>query len=64
ALVAENDQVTKGQPLLKVDLDYIKENATSTTTPIVFTNLAEGESVQINKEGNVEIEEKVVSIVK
>ncbi|WP_445493262.1 PTS glucose transporter subunit IIA, partial [Niallia sp. 03133] len=63
ALVAENDQVTKGQPLLKVDLDYIKENAASTTTPIVFTNLAEGESVQINKEGNVDIkEEEIVSI--
>lgn len=65
ALVAENDQVTKGQPLLKVDLEYIKENATSTITPIVFTNLAEGEFVQIDKQGNVELkQENVISIVK
>jgi len=48
-----------------VDLDYIKENATSTTTPIIFTNLAEGESVQINKPGNVDLkEEEIISIVK
>ena len=48
-LVSENDIVEKGQPLLKVDLDYIKEHATSTITPIVFTNLAEGEKVVIEK---------------
>ncbi|MEK4666163.1 glucose-specific PTS transporter subunit IIBC [Niallia sp. FSL R7-0271] len=64
-LVGENDEVKKGQPLLKVDLDFIKENATSTTTPIIFTNLAEGESVQINKPGNVDLnEEDIISIVK
>ncbi|MCF2649071.1 glucose-specific PTS transporter subunit IIBC [Niallia circulans] len=64
-LVSENDQVKQGQPLLKVNLDYIKENATSTITPVVFTNLAEGESVQINKLGNVELkEEDVVKITK
>lgn len=64
-LVGENDEVKKGQPLLKVDLDFIKENATSTTTPIIFTNLAEGESVQINKPGNVDVnEEDIISIVK
>ncbi|MFP9131123.1 glucose-specific PTS transporter subunit IIBC [Niallia sp. BSM11] len=64
-LVGENDEVKKGQPLLKVDLDFIKENATSTTTPIIFTNLAEGESVQINKPGDVDVnEEDIISIVK
>ncbi|MFP3719978.1 glucose-specific PTS transporter subunit IIBC, partial [Niallia circulans] len=47
-LVSENDQVKQGQPLLKVNLDYIKGNATATITPVVFTNLAEGEAVQIN----------------
>ena len=29
ALVTENDRVEKGQPLLKVDLDYIEKNATA-----------------------------------
>ncbi|WP_342429274.1 glucose-specific PTS transporter subunit IIBC [Neobacillus sp. FSL H8-0543] len=56
-LVAENDVIEQGQPLLKFDLDYIKEHATSTITPIVFTNLAEGEKVVIVKEGQVALKQ-------
>lgn len=57
-LVEEDAQIKKGQPLLKVDLDYIKEHATSIITPIVFTNLAEGEKVVVEKRGNVELKEE------
>lgn len=64
-LVAENDRVTKGQPLLKIDLNYIKEHATSTITPIVFTNLTEGEKVVIKKEGLVELQQEgIIKITK
>ncbi|OIK15891.1 PTS glucose transporter subunit IICBA [Bacillus sp. MUM 116] len=64
-LVAENDRIVKGQPLLKVDLDYVKENATSTITPIVFTNLAEGEKVVLEKQGQVDLkQENIVKITK
>jgi glucose-specific phosphotransferase system IIBC component len=38
-LVQEGDQVSAGQPLLRVDLNYLKANAPSILTPIVFTNL-------------------------
>lgn len=65
ALVSENDRVQKGQPLLKVDLEHIKNNAKSTITPIVFTNLAEGEKIVINKTGNVDLnEENIIFISK
>lgn len=60
ALVAENDRVKAGQPLLKVDLDYIEKNATSKITPIVFTNLEQGETVTINKPGDVDLKEKEI----
>lgn len=64
-LVAENDIVEQGQPLLKVDLDYIKEHATSTITPIVFTNLAEGEKVVIEKSGQVDLKQAgIIKITK
>lgn len=64
-LVSENDRVVKGQPLLKVDLDFIKQNAPSIMTPVVFTNLAQGESVVINKQGNVDLkEENIITISK
>ncbi|MFF2291226.1 glucose-specific PTS transporter subunit IIBC [Peribacillus butanolivorans] len=57
ALVTQGDKVKSGQPLLKVDIEYIKNNATSIITPIVFTNLSEGESVKIEKSGKVDKEE-------
>jgi PTS system D-glucosamine-specific IIC component len=64
-LVSENDIVEQGQPLLKVDLNYIKDHATSTITPIVFTNLAEGEKVVIDKQGQVELkQEGIIKITK
>ncbi|MGG2064603.1 glucose-specific PTS transporter subunit IIBC [Bacillus sp. S14(2024)] len=53
ALVSQGDKVTQGQPLLKVDIAFVKENAPSIITPIVFTNLQEGQKVEIKKQGNV-----------
>jgi PTS system D-glucosamine-specific IIC component len=64
-LVEENAIVQKGQPLLKVDLAYVKEHATSIITPIVFTNLAEGEKIEIKKHGRVNVnEEGIIKITK
>lgn len=63
AFVAEGDNVKAGQILLKVDLDYIANNATSTITPIIFTNLAEGQSVTVEKPGTVKNgDENVITI--
>ncbi len=52
--VKQDDHVTQGQKLLDVNLDYVKENAPSIITPIIFTNLKENEMVRIEKEGSVE----------
>ena len=67
ALVTEGAKVTKGQELLKFDLDFIKNNAKSTVTPIIFigkTNLkvqkfgfakqGEGGILELEKEYAVE----------
>ncbi|OLN22983.1 PTS glucose transporter subunit IICBA [Domibacillus antri] len=63
SLIGEGDTVKAGQPILKVDLDYIANNATSTITPIIFTNLAEGQSVVIEKSGAVKSgDENVITI--
>lgn len=63
ALVQENDEVQMGQPLLKVDLEVIKEKVPSIMTPIVFANLAEGEEVQLQKEGEVDMGEENIIII-
>ncbi len=63
--VEENEHVKAGQPLLKADLDFVKNHTPSIITPIVFTNLKEGEAVVIKKHGMVELKEKdIISISK
>ncbi|EES73934.1 PTS system, glucose-specific IIBC component [Paenibacillus sp. oral taxon 786 str. D14] len=52
-LVKEGDLVAAGQPILEVDLDYVKEHAPSIISPIVFSNLPEGASVKLNKTGKL-----------
>lgn len=53
AKISEGDQVKQGQALMEVDLDYVKANAPSVITPIVFTNLQEGQTVNIKASGQV-----------
>ncbi|KEZ52737.1 MULTISPECIES: glucose-specific PTS transporter subunit IIBC [Metabacillus] len=65
AFVKEGDTVKKGQKLLEVNLDFVKQNAPSIMTPIVFTNLNEGESIVIKSSGSVEAgQEHIISIEK
>ncbi|MBN6826296.1 PTS transporter subunit IIABC [Staphylococcus caprae] len=39
SLVHADETVTQGQPLMKIDLAYLKENAPSIITPVIITNL-------------------------
>jgi len=52
-LVKEGDLVAAGQPIMEVDLAYVKEHAPSIISPIVFSNLPEGTTVKLNKTGNL-----------
>ncbi|UCZ52491.1 glucose-specific PTS transporter subunit IIBC [Bacillus shivajii] len=54
ALIEQGQTVEQGQPLLEVDLNVVKNEATSAVTPIVFTNLADDEYIVIEKEGSAE----------
>ncbi len=65
-LVNQGDNIKAGQPILRVDLDNVKEKATSIITPIIFTNLSEeesvsikaGEEVEAGKAANINIKQK------
>ncbi|HWO96222.1 MAG TPA: glucose-specific PTS transporter subunit IIBC [Bacillus sp. (in: firmicutes)] len=64
-LVSQGDTVKKGQKLLEVDLDFVKNNAPSVITPIIFTNLQADEKVNILKKGQVDLnEESIINISK
>lgn len=63
SFVKEGDKVSAGQKLLQADLHHLQSNAPSIITPIIFTNLQEGESVEILKKGIVsQGEENIVTI--
>jgi len=57
AFVKQGDVVKRGQVLLKADLEYISKNATSTISPIIFTNLSSDERIEIIEERDVKIGE-------
>ncbi|MED3562439.1 N-acetylglucosamine-specific PTS transporter subunit IIBC [Bacillus xiapuensis] len=50
-LVKEGEQITKGQEILKFDLDFIKNSVPSSVTPVIFTNLT---SLNIKTHGQTE----------
>lgn len=57
-LVKEGDLVSAGQPIMEVDLEYVKANAKSVMSPVIFSNLPEGSSVTLKKPGKVSIGDK------
>ncbi|QTN00407.1 PTS N-acetyl glucosamine transporter subunit IIABC [Sediminibacillus dalangtanensis] len=53
--VKEGQQVKKGDKLLQVDLAYIKENASSAISPIIFTNLEDNDQVKLVQSGSITV---------
>ena len=52
--VADGDRVKKGDLLMEFDLAYIKEHAAGIETPVIITNLAEQQTIQVTGNGLVE----------
>ena len=52
ALVEQDAKVKAGDPILKVDIDKIKDKVPSIITPIIFTNLTDDQKLEIAKLGN------------
>ena len=53
ALVESGQTVRKGDPMLKLDLDYLKEHAPSVTSPVLCTELEDNQRIRLLKEGPV-----------
>lgn len=53
-LTEQGAKVKKGDPLLKLDLDYLNANAPSMMSPILCTELTENQKVRLMKEGEIE----------
>lgn len=62
ALVQEGDQVKKGDKLLEFDLDYIRENASSISSPVLFTTMEDNQQLRLIKAGHVKPGEDLLAL--
>ncbi len=62
ALVKEGDQVKKGDRLLEFDLDYIRENADSTSSPVLFTTMEDNQELRLLKSGHIKPGEDLLAL--
>ena len=61
-MVQEGDTVKKGEGLLKLNLDYLEHHAVSMTSPVVVTELPEGGSVRLLREGPIQAGEDFLAV--
>lgn len=60
--VENGQKVKKGEPMLKLDIDYLRENAPSLASPIVCTELEDNQKVRLLKEGEILAGEELFAI--
>ena len=61
-LVKEGDKVKKGEPMMKVDMDYVKANAPSLATPVLCTELEEHQKIRLLTTGEIKKGEPLFAI--
>ena len=61
-LVENGQQVKKGEPMLKLDLDYLKANAPSLVSPVLCTELEDNQKIRLLKEGNIQAGEELFAV--
>ena len=62
SLVKVGDRVGKGTPLMRLDLEYLRENALSTITPVICTELFEEQEIEVTNAENVDAGDKLFSV--
>ena len=62
ALVESGQEVKKGDPMLKLDLDYLRKNAPSIVSPVLCTELEDNQRIHLLNEGQVKAGEPLFEI--
>ena len=60
--VEEGAKIKKGDILMKIDLDYVKEHAPSIVSPILCTELENNEKIRLLKTGNIKTGEDLYAV--
>lgn len=61
-LVENGQKVKKGEPMLKMDLDYLQANAPSIVSPILCTELEDNQKIRLLKEGTIRAGEPLFAV--
>ena len=62
ALVENGQTVKKGDPMLKLDLGYLKNHASSIVSPVLCTELEDNQRIHLLKEGEIKAGEPLFEI--
>lgn len=60
--VVTSSEVKLGDKLVEYDLDFLKENAKSTKTPIIITNMDVVEKIEVVANGNVKVGDLLMKV--
>lgn len=61
-LVENGQKVKKGEPMLKLDIDYIEKNAPSLVSPILCTELEDNQKIRLLAEGKIQAGEPLFAV--
>ncbi|MDE6663248.1 MAG: glucose PTS transporter subunit IIA [Lachnospiraceae bacterium] len=60
--VENGQKVKKGDPMIILDINYLKDNAPSIVSPIICTELKENEKIRLLKDGEIKAGEELFAI--
>ena len=60
--VENSQQVKKGDPLMKLDIAYLKEHAPSIVSPVLCTELEDNQKVRLLREGEIKSGEELFAV--
>lgn len=50
----------KGDTIMKLDLEYLKQNAPSVASPVICTELADNQKIRLVAEGKIKCRRRVI----
>ena len=61
-MVQNGQHVKKGDPMMKLDLDFLKSHAPSIVSPVLCTDLEDNQSVRLLKTGDVKAGDSILAV--
>ncbi len=61
-LVENGQKVKKGEPMMKLDLDFLKNNAPSVMSPVICSEMEDNQKVRVLKTGDIKAGEELFAV--